>query len=170
MSISKSRVFVVLGAALTLCFAGSASADSARKLERKITTADVRALDISEIARPIDQLPDELEPRPEDPDVADTALVFTNIYNRAARVRCVAFDKQGEAIGRTSTRIPPRGVRYVLASDMSDGEDFVGQVQCIPYGRIVGSAVFIGPGLTDVPVRTGKIGKSRIYFPLVAHY
>ena len=53
---------------------------------------------------------------------------------------------------------------------MSNGVDFVGQVQCAPRGRIVGSVVFIGPAVTDLPVHNGKLGESRIRFPLVAHY
>jgi hypothetical protein len=35
---------------------------------------------------------------------------------------------------------------------------------------VVGSVVFVGPALTDLPVRNGKLGISRIQFPLVAHY
>jgi hypothetical protein len=52
-------------------------------------------------------------------------LVFTNLGNRPTSVKCVGFDKNGTPIGRTATRIPPLGVRYVLASDISNGLDFV---------------------------------------------
>ena len=127
-------------------------------------------IDAVEIAREVDTLPEEIEPKPDDPDFADTALVFTNMGRRTAWVKCVGFNKNGAPVGRTRTRIPPLGLRYVLASDISDGADFVGQVQCSPLGQVVGSVVFIGPAVTDLPVRNGRIGHSRIRFPLVAHY
>lgn len=131
---------------------------------------EIRDIEIVTISREIDTLPTEIEPQPEDPDLADTALVFTNMSRRNAGVVCVGFNKNGEPVGRTATRIPPLGLRYILASDISDGVDFIGQVQCSPHGRVVGSVVFIGPAVTDLPVRNGKLGKSRIRFPLVAHY
>lgn len=130
----------------------------------------LEAIDVVEIAREIDALPDEIEPDPDAPDLADTALVFTNMSRRSAWVKCVGFNKNGEPVGRTSTRVPPLGLRYVLASDISNGEHFIGQVQCKPKGPLVGSVVFIGPSITDLPVRNGNLGKSRIRFPLVAHY
>ena len=122
------------------------------------------------VSREVDQLPPQIEPQPADPDFADTALIFTNMTRHTARVRCVGFNKNGRPIGRTATVIPPLGLRYVLASDLSNDADFAGQVQCASHGRIVGSAVFIGPGLTDVPVLNGTIGESRIRFPIVFHY
>jgi hypothetical protein len=128
------------------------------------------AINVVDVARGIDTLPDEIEPTPQDSDVADTALVFTNMSRSTTAVKCVAFNKNGRPIGRTRTVVPPLGLRYVLASDMSNGVDFVGQVQCAPRGRIVGSVVFIGPAVTDLPVHNGKLGESRIRFPLVAHY
>jgi hypothetical protein len=131
---------------------------------------ELDAIDVVEIDREIDALPDEIERTDDDPDLADTALVFTNMTRRGAGVKCVAYNKNGEPVGRTLTRIPPLGLRYVLASDMSNDTDFVGQVICSPHGKVVGSVVFIGPSLTDLPVRNGKLGRSRIRFPLVAHY
>lgn len=140
------------------------------RIQKRELAADVAELDEVEISREIDTLPNEIEPQPEDPDLADTALVFTNMSRRTAAVKCVAFNKNGRPVGRTRTIIPPLGLRYVLASDMSDGVDFVGQVQCSPHGPVVGSVVFIGPAVTDLPVRNGRLGESRIRFPLVAHY
>ena len=109
---------------------------------------------------------------------ARTCLRLCNVYaapterkaKSAARGDCNGGSAGGSPIGRTRTVVPPLGLRYVLASDMSNGVDFVGQVQCAPRGRIVGSVVFIGPAVTDLPVHNGKLGKSRIRFPLVAHY
>ncbi|MGY8805169.1 MAG: hypothetical protein ACKVK6_13135, partial [bacterium] len=37
------------------------------------------AITVVDVARGIDTLPDEIEPTPQDSDVADTALVFTNM-------------------------------------------------------------------------------------------
>lgn len=169
------RTVFLISATFALWFAPQAFAqdqisDKPNKIERSIVTDAAEALEEREVAREVDELPGDVEPQPEDPDFADTALVFTNMRNTRAGVKCVAFNKNGVPVGRTRTPIPPLGVRYVLASDMSDGEDFVGQVQCAPYGRVMGSVVFIGPGLTDLPVRNGRLGKSRIRFPLVAHY
>ena len=130
----------------------------------------LEAIDVVEISRELDTLPEELESDPAAPDLADTALVFTNMSRRSAWVKCVGFDENGEPVGRTSTRVPPLGLRYVLASDISNGERFIGQVQCKRKGPLVGSVVFIGPSITDLPVRNGNLGKSRIRFPLVAHY
>ncbi len=140
------------------------------RIYKRDLTRELDAIDVVEISREIDTLPDDIEPKPDDPDVADTALVFTNLSRRTAWVKCVGFDKNGEAVGRTKTDIPPLGLRYMRASDISNGVDFIGQVQCKPIGLVVGSVVFIGPGLTDLPVRNGRLGESRIVFPLVAHY
>ena len=160
----------VVSAISAFCFAPNAIAQQIQPspAETKIMTPDVESLEEVDVSRPIDELPDDVEP--DDPDTVDTALVFTNQTNRHARVKCVAFDKNGEPVGRSRSAIPPRGVRYVLVSDMSAGADFIGQVQCAPYGKLIGSVVFLGPDITDLPVRNGRLGKSRIRFPLVAHY
>jgi hypothetical protein len=147
----------------------------ADKLFSGETKRAVQAIAEVEIDREIDTLPDDIE-HPSDPDVADTALVFTNLGRHRAAVKCVGFDKNGTPIGRTTTRIPAMGVRYVLASDISNGVDFIGQVQCARHGRVIGSVIFIGPGITDLPVlnRLNRgnqhSSRNRIQFPLVAHY
>jgi hypothetical protein len=124
----------------------------------------------SEIVRDADTLRDELRPRPVDePDVADTALIFTNLSGNAARVLCVAFDRNGEPVGRRWLSVPKLGLRFVLASDFSDGRDFVGHAQCSVPARMKGSAIFLGPDITNLnviqPWRAG-----RIRFPVVATY
>ena len=138
------------------------------EIYKKDLAREIDAIDLVDISREVDELPTDFD---RDPDVADTALVFTNLGRRTSWVKCVGFNKNGAAIGRTKTEIPPLGLRYVLASDISNGVDFIGHVQCSPKGRVVGSVVFIGPSLTDLPVRNGKLGHDRrIRFPLVAHY
>ena len=124
-----------------------------------------------EITRDAAELPNELRPRPpEDADVADTALVFTNEGGSAARVRCAGFNKNGYAVGRAWVAIPARGLRYVLASDLSRGRDFVGQVQCSAPVQVKGSAVFLGPDLTDLPAFQVRGNFGRLRFPVVATY
>ena len=43
--------------------------------------------------------------------------------------------------------------------------------QCFVVGRISGSSIFFGPGITDLPVHQATVeGAFRLAFPLVAHY
>ncbi|MBW2420513.1 MAG: hypothetical protein JRH19_18370 [Deltaproteobacteria bacterium] len=123
-----------------------------------------------EIVRDTAALSHDLRPRPiDDPDVADTALIFTN-KGSDARVFCVGFDKEGDPVGRAWLKLPRLGLRYMLASDLSHDRDFVGHVQCSAPGQVKGSSVFLGPGLTDLPVIQTKRGVGRMTFLLVATY
>ena len=119
-----------------------------------------------EIVRDATELAAELRPRPIDHDVADTALIFTNFSSRDLPVYCVAFNKNGEPIGRRWVKLPALGLRYLLASDLSGGRDFVGHAQCSSQRHVRGSAIFLGPQLTDLPVQQGQ----RTRFPVVATY
>lgn len=124
-----------------------------------------------EITRDAADLPHDLRPRPpEDADVTDTALVFTNETGSAARVRCVGFNKNGAGVGRAWVAIPARGLRYILASDLSHGRDFVGQVQCAAPVRVKGTAVLLGQDVTDLPAMQVKGSFGRLRFPVVATY
>lgn len=137
---------------------------------------DAETVPVIEVERLALELRDRIErPPEEDPDLADTALVFTNVMNRDALVRCRAFDGDGDVIGRARLRVPPRGVRWLLASDLSQGEDFIGSTHCFVTTRVRGTAVFIGPGLTDLPAGpnpdlVSELRGHRLAFPLVAHY
>ncbi len=114
----------------------------------------------------------DLAPRDVDRDVADTALVFTNLGDDA-RVLCVGFDKAGDPVGRAWVKVPRLGLRYLLASDLSNGADFVGHVQCASPGTVRGSAVFLGAGFSDLTVeqpRRPTPRLSRMRFLLVATY
>ena len=124
-----------------------------------------------EIIRYASDLPRELKPRPpEDADVADTALVFTNEGVTPLRVRCVGFNKNGRIVGRGWVGVPKLGLRYLLASDISNGRDFVGQVQCAAPVQIRGSAVLLGQNVTDLPVVQIEGTFGRLRFPVVATY
>lgn len=124
----------------------------------------------TEIVRDAGALRDELRLRDLDTDIADTALVFTNLGANATRVKCVAYDGDGQAIGRAWVGVPRLGVRYLLASDLANGADFIGQVQCSARKNIRGTAVFLGGGITDLPSMHPTRNRGRIRFPLVATY
>ncbi len=107
-----------------------------------------------------------------DTDVANTALVFNNSGRVGTVVYCTAYAGNGDVLGRGKTRVPARGVRYLRASDLSDGVDFVGSAVCKARGRVTATAVFLAPGaITDIHVKQQKRGRStRMRFPLIASY
>ena len=106
-----------------------------------------------------------------DRDVADTAIVITNLANRRGVAFCVAFDYEGRPAGRGRVQVPPRGLRWLLASDLSHDVDFIGSAQCFLNGRMLGSAIFLGRDVTDLPVHQTAVGGAyRIAIPVVAHY
>lgn len=159
------RVLLSAGALLLLAAAPAALAQDATGFDR---TA-VRSMDAVEVDRDGAALIDALRVRPEDRDGADTALVFTSYSPRRERVICAAFDRNGRLVGKTATTLPPHGVRYVLASDLAEDLDFVGSAQCGTHASVKGTAVFLGPGLTDLPVRQVRAsGIGRMAFPLIA--
>ncbi len=110
--------------------------------------------------------------RRHDVDTTDTALVFTNNGRMRARILCLGFDHNGNTVGRAVTALPKLGLRYILASDLSMGADFIGSVQCSSPGHVTGSAVFLAPGaITALQVKQGEhAGQIRIRFPVVASY
>ncbi|NNL86623.1 MAG: hypothetical protein HKP27_13270 [Myxococcales bacterium] len=157
-------------AALALLFAMAASPSVAQELVASdAVVSDEIAPDVPEISRdPSDLAPDL---RPIDEDVANTALVFTNWSGRDTAILCVAFNGEGRSIGRRWIKVPSNGTKYMLASDLSEGRDFVGNAQCTGEARIHGTAVFLGAGFSDLPVaNVDHRGDGRIRFPLVATY
>lgn len=106
-----------------------------------------------------------------DHDVADTAIVITNLARSRGRAFCVAFDYDGRVAGHARLKVPPLGLRWMLASDISDGVDLIGSAQCYLSGRLVGSAMFLGRDVTDLPVHQTTVGgNQRIAIPVLAHY
>ena len=121
-----------------------------------------------EIARDAATLETEL--RLPDRDRVDTALVFTNTGRERARVDCTAINRNGQRIGRIWLHVPPRGLRYALASDLSNGRHFVGSVECHAPSRVLGSAVLLAPlAMTDLRVQQLQ-GIGTILFPVAATY
>ncbi len=107
-----------------------------------------------------------------DTDVANTALVFNNAGRKDTTVTCTAYGSNGDVLGRGRTRVAAQGVKYIRASDLSNGVDFIGSALCKARGRIVVSSVFLAPGAItnlDVKTRNGKRW-TRVRFPLIASY
>jgi hypothetical protein len=107
-----------------------------------------------------------------DTDVANTALVFHNSGTRDVTVRCIAHAANGDVLGEGMTLVPAKGVRYLRASDLSDGVDFIGSARCKANGNVVGTAIFLAPGaITDLDVeQRHKKRRSMMRFPLIASY
>ena len=154
--------------ALTLLAALAAAPARAENLSDLGLTDEGPAIEHDEAS-----LDDALHGRP-DPDRVDTVLVFTNPGLAPAPVRCVAFDRAGEVVGRAHALVPPRGSRHILASDFADARRYAGHVQCGTPGLLIGSAFLLAPGgPTDAPAKQAERparGGLRIVFPVVAHY
>ena len=75
-------------------------------------------------------------------------------------------------IGRTATAVPANGLRYIRASDLANGRDFIGSARCWTGGDIIATAVFLAPGaVTSLDVEQHRHPlKGRVRFPLVASY
>lgn len=112
-----------------------------------------------------------IAPKPTDPPlVYDTAMVFTNTGGDGARVICKAFDDNGNAVGRAATFVPGLGLRYILASDLSNNAAVLGHVQCGTHAHVVGSAFLLGgrAGITEVPVSQSMVWRKKKARPVVA--
>ena len=124
-----------------------------------------------EITRDAESLRDYINTHPVDVDRVNTALIFTNVSQRKLRVGCVAYNQHGRAIDRGWVAVAPNGMRFILASEVAGGRDFVGNVKCKSGGRVIGSAVLLAPGLTDLPVEQHQHeGNSHLRFPIIAAY
>lgn len=144
----------------------------------------VEATDGTEITRDPAEI-DTLLADPVDPDFLDTALVFHNASDGPAIVGCAGLNRNGRGLGRGHVKIPPHGVRHLLASDLSDGVDFVGSAHCVfrqvrpdaaslsdarrrdRRGRVIGTGFIVAPSaVTRAPARHRGYW---IKFPVVAH-
>ena len=98
----------------------------------------------------------ELRERLAQPDVDafDTAFVFSNRSAVRAAVVCHGFDHAGTPVGRVRVVVPANGLRFALASDLGDGADFLGRVDCATGNLgVIGSAFLLGaPGIENLPV------------------
>ncbi len=153
---SGSAAFAIM--LLSLLFATHAMAQE----------SEMPAIDILEVDRDSFSLQDELQEV--DRDLVNTALVFTNVGGRQLRVICRGFDGDGEPVGRVGLTIPGGGLRFALASDLSNGADFIGHVRCRARHRLRASSLLIAPsGITDLSADMSR-PRGGIVFPVVATY
>ncbi len=98
-------------------------------------------------------LPDAIKQSPDRP--LDTALIFTNLGNAAAKVKMRAFNQHGEPVGGAEIAVPANGLSYVFASDLKDATTsagpFLGKVEAVGYGHLTATAVLLGGPVTDLP-------------------
>jgi len=117
-------------------------------------------------------LQEHIRVRVYDPDVVDTAMVFTSTRHGVLVVRCTAWDDRGRIVGRVRVKVPSRGLRYVRARDIGHGRDFIGSAMCSTGGGgLLGSVVLVGGEFSDLRVvqSDGERG-SLIRFPLIATF
>lgn len=152
-----TRSIVVLAVSSILAGAGLTQAQEA-EIDDARGAAELRA-----------EVKDAVE---RDVDTANTALVFNNVTRSNSYVVCTAYDGNGNALGTKRAYVPKRGVKYLRASDLSNGVDFVGSAVCTSRARMAASAVFLGPGaITSLDViQPGSWDATRIRFPLIATY
>ena len=137
------------------------------------TSAAAQTVDARDDSRSESELRAEVRQAIErDTDVANTALVFNNTTHEDASVICRAYGANGELLGRRFARVPARGVRYLRASDLSSGADFVGSAVCASRSRVAASAIFLAPGsITNLDViQAAPWDAHNIRFPLIATY
>lgn len=141
--------------------------------------APARAQNVATAADDRAALVELIEERPAAPSV-NTALAFTNTWPRAVKVRLEAFNHHGRKVGEGELEIPPHGLRYFFVSRLVQNDDlpFVGWVGARTSLPVVGSAVLLGIGTTDLPVErfpslNADAATRRSYgilFPLTAAY
>jgi len=131
--------------------------------------AGAQEIDPPDVTHEESELEAVLEDAVDAPHV-NTALVFSSLADVELRVVCRARNAQGEAIGHAALRVPAHGVRFLLATDFSDGAPFLGQVRCLSPRGIRGTGFARSAnGLTDVPSPEHKAGRGHlIHFPVVA--
>ncbi len=138
----------------TACFVTlMAMAGAAPAAAEGTAVHDLRMLNEIEVKHNLNELEAVLRPRP-DIDLTDTALVFNNALRHTTVVRCVAFGRNGHPLAKVRTIVPGNGLRFILASDLADGLDFIGSARCWARGKVVPSAFIVGPSmLTDAPAK-----------------
>jgi hypothetical protein len=148
---------------ICLILAASATPAAAQELDAVEVAGEV------EVDRDADALQADLRSVTDhDRDVVDTALVFNNLGAERVAVACRGFDKNGNYVGGAIARIPGHGLRYLRASDLSNGRDFVGSATCHTTNRVAGESVLLAPGgLTSLRIQQRRL---QVRFPLVATY
>ncbi len=164
MSDFMRKSFVIyFGVLMAIAIAAPVAAVEVQPIE-EIAVAEV------EVSRDADELRAALRPHP-DLDIVNTVLAFNNAFPARTAVRCAAYGINGHPLGRVKVKIPGNGLRFILASDLANGRDFVGSARCSSVGKIIPSAFIVGRGLTDAPVKStqGWPG-TKMHFPVVVTY
>ena len=181
-SLCRTPFYWIVAALLAaLVWVPVASAQSPTLTTSRVASTNVRAVaavpdgadEVPEVdlSRDAFELRDEIRVRPADVDVADTAIIFTSHARRTVDVKCIARDHDGNVVGRTRTQVPPRGLRYIRASDFSEGRDFVGHAECKSNRRVTANAVFFGVEITDLFSHSKRRGRAMYHrFPVIATY
>ena len=165
-SMKKLRLAAALGISLG---AGQINAAELAIAADAVQTDDGDNVGI-QVVRDAAELQAMLKRRP-DVDVIDTALIFNNPRRHQTLVACVGYNANGRALGRAYTVVPANGVRFLRASDISNGRDFLGSAECKARARVIPSSFVVGVGFSDAPARiVNGWDNSTIRFPVVASY
>ena len=161
--IMRKSFALCFGALMATAIAAPVAAAEALSIEQ-IAVAEV------EVTRSADELQAVLRPHP-DLDIVNTVLVFNNALRATTVVRCVAFGHNGRPLGRAKLKVPGNGLRFLLASDLANGRDFIGSAICKAKGKVVPSAFIVGRGLTDAKAKSRfDWPGTRMRFPAVVTY
>lgn len=167
--IKKSTFRVFFGAFLATLISVSATAAEEMKLSDQtgMEESDVNEIEINHSDA---ELRDTLKPRP-DHDVTDTALIFKNALFTPTIVHCVAYSANGNPLGRARVKVPGNGLRFMTASDLAHGRDFIGSARCKARGKVLPSAFIVGAGFSDTTAKAKfDWPGTRISFPAVITY
>lgn len=168
-NIAKSTLLAFLVALFSTLISVSATAAEETKLSDQIEMEEIDVNEI-EINHSDAVLKDTLRPHP-DHDVVDTALVFNNALSAPTIVHCVAYSANGNPLGRGRVKIEGRGLKFMRASDLANGRDYIGSVRCKARGKVLPSAFIVGAVLTDTKAKAKfDWPGTRIIFPAVATY
>lgn len=154
---TKTTVCKWLGAALLLLVTTSAGlAQTPTEIEVDRDTDELKVLVLPDPGR----------------TMTDTALVFSNPGGSAAIVRCNAYNKNGVWIGRSRTTVPARGVRYIRASDLSGGDNFLGNARCWSARRTIGTGYLVTrEGITATRVVSNRHEATEYFrFPVIGYF
>lgn len=153
---------------LRVAAATASDRDTVPRTSSAISSSDIETI---EVDRNGDELRDEIRPRPTDVDITDTALVFTNRSHKVVKVRCISRTQDGAIIGQATTTVPAYGLRYIRASDFSEGRDYVGSAACKSNGRVVSGAILFGEEITQLNSDSRRRGRGMAhFFPVVVTY
>ena len=104
--------------------------------------------------------------------MTDSAMVFTNPGASSVIVRCKGYNHQGVIVGRTRTDVPANGLRYIRASDLGNGNTFLGSAKCWSARHAIGTGYIVTKdGLTATRVVSHRHENTEYFrFPVVGYF